>query len=294
MPALTGNICESEPATAISRLGDFEGLELSVQQLGEEIGGIVERLQKREIEVLRGEQLAVVGQLAAGMAHELRNPLMPVKILVQATMANGAGAALKGRELQIVHDEICRLEQSIQAFLDFARPPTIEVAVTDLSQLVLRAVELVSPQANRQNVELHVEGPERPLHCRVDAPQLRQVLLNLILNSMDALTDGGCVRISLSAINAVSTEEFSLQDVVRRGQSSRPTAIEISVTDNGPGFPEELIPRAFEPFISTKETGTGLGLSICQRIVAAHGGTIRVDRLREGGTRFLIRLPNQE
>lgn len=289
--SVAGKLNEVSGPVHISRLGDFERIEFGVRQLEDEISAIVERLQQRELEVLRGEQLAVVGQLAAGMAHELRNPLMPVKVLVQAALERGEGARLQGRELEIVNDEICRLEKSIQTFLDFARPPAIEATSMNIGELILRAAELVQPQASRQNVELQLNLPDHPIITRVDAPQLRQVLLNLMLNSLDAMSETGWIQISLTEIPNLSTDEMTLHDAVRRTKTSGSESIQITVTDNGQGFPEELIPRAFEPFLSTKETGTGLGLSICRRIVTAHGGTIQVSRPREGGTQFAIRLP---
>ncbi len=292
--SVAGKLNEVSGPVYISRRGDFADLEFGVRQLEEEIGAIVERLQQRELEVLRGEQLAVVGQLAAGMAHELRNPLMPVKVLVQAALERGSEGVLQGRELQIVNEEICRLEQSIQAFLDFARPPAIEATNTDLCHLIHRAVELVSPQAARQNVQLRLALPQEPLITRVDGPQLRQVLLNLMLNSLDALATDGWIEIRLFVKSVTATDELSLHDAVRRRYESPQTQIILVVTDNGPGFPEELLPRAFEPFLSTKETGTGLGLSICRRIVSAHGGTIRIERPREGGSSFVIELPGAD
>lgn len=276
----------------ISRLGDLVGLESGLRQLEDEIASIVERLQQREMEILRSEQLATVGQLAAGMAHELRNPLMPVKVLVQATLEKKEGVGLSGRNLEIVNEEICRLENSIQAFLDFARPPNVEPVQTDLSKLISGTVDLLSSQAQRTGVRISLDLPAGLVLVFVDPIQIRQVLLNLLLNSLDELRQGGDIEISLKEVfpESPSADAISLQDVVRMA-TSHPDRVLITVADSGAGFPEAMIDRAFEPFHSTKETGTGLGLSICHRIVTAHQGTITVERRKEGGTMFRILLP---
>ncbi|MGV2340343.1 MAG UNVERIFIED_CONTAM: hypothetical protein LVR18_42265 [Planctomycetaceae bacterium] len=117
---MAGQLNEVAAPVQISRLTDLQGVEQGVRQLESELGNMVGRLQRQESEILRSEQLATVGQLAAGMAHELRNPLTPVKMLVQGAIERGPSHGLSGRDLQIVSDEVLRLEKSIQTFLDFA------------------------------------------------------------------------------------------------------------------------------------------------------------------------------
>lgn len=295
--SVAGKLNEVGQPVHISHLGDLQGLEFSVRRLEDEIGGVVEKLHQHELELLRSEQLAIVGQLAAGMAHELRNPLMPVKVLVQAAMEKGNEVGLAGEELRIVNDEISRLEESIQSFLDFARPPALEATPVDIGQVIRRSLDLVWPKALQQNVKLQLVLPMESLVSRADATQLRQVLLNLMLNSLDAVPEGGWIEIELSKSLGFSEDEPRLQDgeitehdAMRLGDSMQQW-LTIRVSDSGTGFPPELLDRAFDPFVSTKETGTGLGLSICKRIVSAHGGKIRVSNRHEGGAEFLIHLP---
>ena len=289
--SVAGKLREVGDPVQISHIGDLQWLEISIRQLEGEIGEVVERLQLREMEVLRGEQLAVVGQLAAGVAHELRNPLMPVKVLVQAAMEKGSEGALRGDELRIVNEEIQRLENAIQSFLDFARPPILEASRTDIRDIMRRSSELVSAQAMRQNVTLKLDLPGNPVFCDVDGPQLRQVLLNLMLNSFDEMPNGGQVNVALSESAKADSDVLSIHDAMRLQETSSTDWIEISLTDTGPGFPSEMLPHVFEPFVTTKETGTGLGLSICERIITAHGGTIKASNGPSVGASFLIRLP---
>jgi signal transduction histidine kinase len=175
----------------------LDGVNQMLEQMSQHIATVVERLQQREREVLRAEHLAAVGQLAAGLAHELRNPLMPIKILVQAASDQGNGAGLHGRDLAVIEQEITRLEQSIQDFLDFARPPEPEKTEFDLRPVVQQMLDLLSARADRQHVRLHGKLPDEVVAVVADRGQLRQVLVNLVLNALDALPEGGEIDVSL-------------------------------------------------------------------------------------------------
>ena len=193
-----GKLNEVVGPITLSAGGGFEELEQALENMADHVGTVVERLEQREREVLRGEQLAAVGQLAAGVAHELRNPLMAMKILVQAAAEREDGAGLRGRDLQVVDEEITRVERSIQSLLDFARPPQPEKFVFDVRGLVRQTVTLLSARAGKQRVELRAELPELPVDIEADSGQIRQVLLNLLLNSLDALPDGGVAYVRVS------------------------------------------------------------------------------------------------
>lgn len=272
-----GKLNEVVGPITLSTGGGFEELERALQNMADHIGTVVERLEQREREVLRSEQLAAVGQLAAGLAHELRNPLMAMKILVQAAAERESGGGLRGRDLAVVEEEIGRLEESIQSLLDFARPPQPAKRLVDLRQLVQQTADLVSARAEQQHVALHRELPSRAAQVEADGGQIKQVLLNLLFNALDALPGGGNVVIRVR-------DEFA---------SDRP-GYSLRVADDGIGLPADLGPRIFEPFVSTKETGTGLGLPICRRIVEAHGGQIDADNLPQGGAAFTLWLPRTQ
>ena len=250
--------------------GDLGELESVVRLLGERLGAIVQRLQQTEREALRAEQLAAVGQLAAGMAHELRNPLTSMKFLVQGAMASGYEDGLSNRDLGVLEEEITRLEQLIQSFLDFARPPAPERRVLDVRALVEQTLAFVSARAAAASVRIDFMAPES-VRGAVDAGQFRQVLLNLVLNALDAMSSGGTIEVRLEA--------------------EPPGWLTLQVADGGRGLPQNLGERIFDPFMTTKETGLGLGLSICKRIASAHGGTIGGANRPEGGAVFTLKLP---
>lgn len=266
-----GKLNEVVGPITLSAPAGFDELETTLQAMADHIGTVVERLEQREREVLRGEQLAAVGQLAAGFAHELRNPLMAIKILVQA--AGDRDGALRGRDLAVVEEEIGRLEGSIQALLDFARPPEPAKRDVDIRQLIGQTVDLISARAEQQHVALLSHSPVHAATVEVDGGQIRQVLLNLLFNALDALPDGGLVHI----------------DTMPESRGGEGYVIRIA--DNGIGLPNDLGERIFEPFVSTKETGTGLGLPICRRIIEAHGGEITAAKGSDGGAEFIIWLP---
>lgn len=269
------DVCD--PVT-MSHVGDLMGLESVLRGMEGTIAGVVERLQQRETELLRSEQLAHVGQLAAGMAHELRNPLMPMKVLVQAALEQPDGGGLRGRSLEVVNDEITRLEQAIQSFLDFARPPVPQTMSVDLRSVVTATTDLVSGRAATQGVTIRTDMPEHPACASIDAGQIRQLFLNLLLNALDAQPHGGRIEIAI------------------RGEGVPPadrTAVDwaVSVRDNGQGIPEAMLESMFEPFVTTKETGTGLGLTVSARIAAAHGGSLAVRNVPGSGAEFVLTLP---
>jgi signal transduction histidine kinase len=249
--------------------GDLPELHRQMQRVVAEIERVVEQLQQREREVLRAEQLAAVGQVAAGVAHELRNPLTSIKMLVQTALESRSDNGLPPEDLSLIEHEIRRMEQCIQMFLDFARPPRSERRCTDLVEIVRRALALVDGRARRQKVDLTADLPRQTVHLMIDPEQIHQVVLNLLINCLDALPRGGTVRLE------ILVGKF----------------IEVRIRDSGPGIVARIRERLFEPFVSSKETGMGLGLSICKRLIEAHGGTIRGENSGDGGAVFSFTLP---
>jgi signal transduction histidine kinase len=218
--------------------------------------------------------------MAAGLAHELRNPLMPMKLLVQAAAERAPSPGLDGRDLAVLEQEITRLERSIQLFLDFARPPQVEKRTFDMGEILAQLLSLLAPRAEQQGVRLECRRPEQPVLVRADVGQLRQVVLNLLLNALDATGQGGTILVELAA-----------SDNSPREDGARDGWLTLRVSDTGRGLPAGLGQRIFEPFVSTKETGLGLGLTICKRIVEAHEGEIRAADRPERGAVFTVRLP---
>jgi signal transduction histidine kinase len=253
----------------------LEDLEQVLHQMAGQIGAVIERLQESQRATLRAEQLAAFGQMAAGLAHELRNPLTSMKILVQSAEERSA-QGLRDRDLAVLEEEICRLERLTSTLLDFARPPQPEKRSFEMQRLVEGTIELLQGRADQRLVSLQGDFPDEPIFLEADVGQLRQVVFNLLLNALEAVAPGGRVRASL-----------------RLASDGDEEAVLIEVADDGPGLPEPLMQDLFTPFVSTKETGLGLGLSICKRIVEAHGGIIEARHGPAGGAVFAVRLPMQ-
>jgi signal transduction histidine kinase len=267
----------------------IENLDVLLHKMADDVGTVVDRLQQSQLEVLRAEQMAALGHLAAGLAHELRNPLTAMKILVQKAARVRPANGLTDRDMAVLEAETARLEHSIQTFLDFARPPTLEKWLGDARGAIQQTLELVRARAEGQCVQIHCDLADRPLMIEADHEQLRQLFLNLLCNALDTLPQGGSIQIT-----AVESEPPS-------GQSDKPASqkdanpsvswITIKIADSGPGVPKDLGDRIFEPYVSTKDTGTGLGLAICRRIVHSHGGDIVASNTPEGGAVFTVCLP---
>jgi two-component system, NtrC family, sensor histidine kinase HydH len=255
-------------------LGSGE-LDAAVRSVSASAAAVIERLDRSERDTLRAEQLAYVGQMAAGIAHEVRNPLMAIKILVQKAIECRTGQTFQPRDLRVLETEIVRVEQIITHFLDFARPPRIEKQVLEVRPLLERATASLEARAEQQDVHLRCLTPIEPVFLDVDAGQFQQVLYNLLINALDVLPAGGNVKVELSL------------------EQSHPEAVQtavIQVEDDGPGLPAHLGEHIFEPFVSSKASGLGLGLSICRRIVEAHGGALRGANGPQGAV-FTMRLP---
>jgi two-component system sensor histidine kinase HydH len=159
----------------------------------------------------------------------------------------------------------------LQTFLDFARPPKLSRTAADLGPLPDHVASLVRGRAARQRVEVRVDRPPGPVVVPADADQVRQVLLNLVLNALDVMPAGGGLDVRLCG--------------------PADGWVELSVADTGPGVAADMLPRLFEPFVSDKEAGLGLGLSVSRRIVEDHGGTIQAYNRDVGGACFVVRLP---
>jgi signal transduction histidine kinase len=303
----SGRLEEVVGPVDITPSAGIENLDVLLNKMAEDVGTVVDRLQQSQLEMLRAEQMAALGHLAAGLAHELRNPLTAMKVLIQKAArvaraarkeaadrppAGGAVAApgLTDRDLAVLEAETARLERSIQTFLDFARPPAVEKYPGDVRQSLEQTVELVRARADQQHVRIRCDLGERPLVIEADHEQLRQLCLNLLCNALDILPQGGNIRVSA----AESAGARPPGDKAPGGKDA-PGAlawITITIADDGPGLSQELGDRIFDPYVSTKETGLGLGLTICRRIVESHGGQITAANGPKGGAMFTVRIPS--
>ncbi len=229
-------------------------------------------LQQARNEVIRAERLAAVGELAAGVAHELRNPLTSVKLLLQHAIQSPQSVGLNESKLQLILEEIGRMETIIQGLLDFSRPGTLRRAYHDIRETLQRALNLVEGRARHQGIEISKAEGQNPLLVNGDSEQLHQVLVNLLLNAIEAMPNGG--QLSVAVFRSVD-EHF----------------VQMEIRDTGAGISSEVLSRLFEPFTTTKDQGTGLGLAISRRIVEQHGGTLVASNHPDGGAVFVVTLP---
>jgi signal transduction histidine kinase len=260
-------------SVAIVADGNIDDVDRQLQHVLKRVEEVTERAQQHQREMLRAEQLASVGQLAAGVAHEVRNPLTSIKMLIELALRSRDSKSLTEEDLNVMHAEVTRLERTVQGFLDLTRLPTPKRSQHDLRESVDQAIGLLKARARQQGVEIVNHSPPQPAPASVDTEQLRTVLVNLGLNALDAMPKGGRL-------------EFSLAD--------HPEGLRLRITDTGPGIAPEIAQRLFTPFASTKATGTGLGLSISRRIVEEHGGSLTAANQKEGGACFTIRLPHTQ
>jgi two-component system sensor histidine kinase HydH len=231
------------------------------------------------------DRLAVIGQMTAGLAHEIRNPLGSIKGAAQLLVRLGAGAPVEAdsrKYLGIIVEEVDRLARVLDSVLDLApRQPT--VSPIDVNAVARRTLQVFSAEPDHEHVEVHEAlEPDLP-RVAIDPEQLRQVLLNLLRNAAQATQGRGKV--------SVSTTARAARNSFMGTPAAHPLVVELKVTDNGPGLPRKVLEKLFMPFFTTKKDGTGLGLAISQRIVQEASGRIEA-RPHEGqGTTFAVVLP---
>lgn len=265
-----GDLYRNVGQVKLSTSHDLPELQQQVQTVVARMRDVALELQQARQDILQSERLAAVGELAAGVAHELRNPLTSVKLLIQTT---AQPCPDNERQLQVVLDEIARMETTIQSLLDFARPPMLRRVRHDLRETLRRAINLVGGRAKQQNVSIVADVPEQPVPLNADPEQLHQVFVNLLLNGIESMSHGGTLRVS-------ATEHGPPGQVCR-----------VQFADSGSGIPVLILPRVFEPFVTTKERGTGLGLAVSRRIVGEHGGTLLAANREDAGAVFTVELP---
>ena len=232
-------------------------------------------LEESRQRVMAAEKLASVGKLAASVAHEIRNPLTSMKMWLFSLRKRSGGDPGASRKLGIIAEEVERLESIVHHFLEFARPPQLKPRAMQLGPLVDGVVELVHDRAAANEVKLTGPAQAELPPAMVDAEQLRQVLLNLVGNALEATAAGGQVALSIDPDTAGDGREMLV----------------LRVCDTGAGMSDEVRRRLFEPFFTTKEQGTGLGLCIAARIMAEHNGRLVVETTSPQGTTFALWIP---
>lgn len=226
-------------------------------------------LQDTFEQVKRADRLSALGQLAAGLAHEIRNPLASIDGAAEVLDVANDQTELRKETVSIIRKECSRLNRLLTSLLDFARPRHPEWGEVDLAKVLNSVIDLVSHSAGK-GIHFHKEIQGRIPSLLGDEEQLTQVMLNLTLNAAQAMPEGGGVWLAAKQVE---------------------DGIAIQVRDQGAGIPEENMDKIFDPFFTTKDTGTGLGLSVVHQIVTQHGGTVTVTRNQDKGMTFSLFFP---
>jgi len=251
---------------------------------GETIGKIVifrdmTNVYKIQEEILRMDRLVSLGKLASGIAHELRNPLAGIKTTAQALGEEMSKDDSRREYLSRITREIDRLNELLRTFFSFAKPQELNLAYCHIKEIINEIIPFLLKEIADKGIHF-IENyhPALP-RIKVDKTQMHQAFLNLFLNSIQAMPNGGELKIEVAP-----TTQYGLD-------GSKQNFIKIIISDTGKGIPPHIVRRIFDPFFTTKPRGIGLGLSITYQIVKKHGGTIKVESEWERGTSFVIRLP---
>ncbi|HWR11425.1 MAG TPA: ATP-binding protein [Rectinemataceae bacterium] len=255
-------------------------ISLSALLSGDRIAGTIIHIEditekrKKETQLRRAESLAALTTLAAGVAHEINNPLGSISIRIQLLekllKAENTDKAAMNKHLNVVKEEMERLKQIVVDFLFAVRPMDIQLLSENPAQIVEEIAELIQPEADRKGIDVKMTlGADLP-RVLMDKRHIKQALLNLIQNAMAAMPDGGDLGIAVEASN---------------------DELMISVSDTGTGIPEDMLTKIFEPYFTTKKSGTGLGLTITFKIIKEHSGDISLESKEGVGSTFTIHLP---
>jgi signal transduction histidine kinase len=271
----------SGPRPAMALLAEPDALGVEIRTLTERWKEFCDQCRREhDTEMVQVEHLATMGELAAGVAHEIRNPLAGIAGAIEIITKDFPPDHPDREVLEDLRCEVRRIEKVLTDLLAYARPKPPHFKPASLKETVARTVQIARQQTGNKKVEFSIQIPSSLPAFRLDPEQLQQVLLNLVLNGIQAIEKEGVIGIA-AVLNP-------------SGAPNRPDVVEISVHDTGRGIPTENLERIFRPFYTTRHGGTGLGLSLCRRIVSQHGGTVSVESEVNQGSRFVVRLPLRE
>ena len=255
---------------------EMKGNTTEIRSLERTFNQMVHSLAEKELvetNLRQAQRLSAIGNLAAGVAHDVRNPLNAIKLLsghAIDTLEDGAESGTAVKQLRTIRNEVDRLENIVSGFLSLAKEEELRLEPQPIDPLLSECLRLVKKDAEARQVHLHsdLRAGDRPLY--IDAQKLTRAIINVLINALEACPPGGRVRL------------FS-----RMSEH----ACEVEIRDDGPGMQQDVLERVFEPYYTTKATGTGLGLAITRGIVQEHGGDVEITSSQAHGTQVLITLP---
>ena len=267
------------------RKGDTDAAGDEVKALSRSVRGLIQdvdqtqfELEKSRESLLQAEKMAMVGKLAAGMAHSIRNPFTSMKMRLFSLNRSLKLTDTQKEDFDVISEEIRRIDTIIQNFLEFSRPPKLTLQSISPSIVVDQTLQLLKYRLKSYDVGVTIDRQQTLPEIDADPEQLKEVFVNLVVNACEAMEKGGSIIIREQEVMNPSNGRIAV----------------IRVSDNGPGIPESIRDKVLLPFYTTKEEGTGLGLSIAVRIIAEHHGRIDIESNENGGTTFIISLPIEE
>jgi len=270
---------ETAPASGAAPGSDeVKALSRRVYSLIENVDQAQSELERSQEHLLQSGKWAMVGKLAAGVAHSIRNPLTSVNMRLYSLKRSLAMSASQKEDFEVISEEIRHLDAIVRNFLEFSRPPKLKMQRISPSDVVDAAVELLRYRLESYGVQVQLLRDHRLPEVLADPDQLKEVLANLLVNAYEVMVNGGVITI---------------REEQRPDPALGQTAV-IRVSDTGPGISESVRDQVFQPFFSTKEEGTGLGLSIATRIIEDHGGRLDLEAKEKEGATFVITLPLRE
>jgi len=252
----------------VKGVGEIRDLSMAFNEMSKKIKDSVESIKAAQDNLIRKEKLYALGEFSASIAHEIKNPLTSIKMLIQS--AKESGIRLEGRDIDIIEGEINRIDRIVKEFLAFARPVKATSTDIDLNLILNEVIALIRRDLQQRRITL-IERLDPTIGKIKSHPDgLKQIFLNIMLNSIQAMQEGGILTVS----------SYSNNGTVYAG-----------IMDTGHGIPEDIRHRIFDPFFTTKDDGTGMGLSIAYKIVKDHGGNIEVESIVNKGTIVYVSFP---
>jgi signal transduction histidine kinase len=269
---------DREKIPIISSGNEVKALHQSVRGLIEDIDQTHLELEKSRETLLQSEKMAMVGKLAAGVAHSIRNPLTSVKMRLFSLSRSLLLPLNQKEDFDVISEEINHIETIVQNFLEFSRPPKLKIQKVSPSDVMDLVLQLLRHRIESSNVDVKVIRQGKLPEILIDPEQIKEVFVNLIVNACEAIEMDGVIEIH-------EAEDFT---------QSMGEVVIIRISDSGPGIPESIREKVLQPFFTSKEVGTGLGLSIVQRIIENHKGKLEFSSKEGAGTTFTITLPVKE
>jgi len=272
---IRGLAIETGSSPRESLMDEVDSLKQSLQGMMSDLGETSDELAKSRRHLLQAERMAMVGELAAGVAHTIRNPFTSIKMRMFSLARSLELTEIQNEDLQVIGDEIARIDKIVQNFLEFARPPKLRLEEWCLGDVIDSVLVLLEYRIKAYNVQVRYTAGTDLCKVRLDADRIKEALVNLVINGCEAMESGGRIDISASCGHDPEMGDIAV----------------IVVRDSGPGIPAALIDKVATPFFTTKEDGSGLGLSIVSRIIREHHGKFIISPDVEGGAEFIIQLP---